>query len=374
MEKGNDDTLSLPFFYIYLKWIVINNDLKMNDMWLKKGAFMKMGQLLEINNLTTTFDIEGQPYAAISNIDLTVNKGEVMGIVGESGSGKSVLSLSILKLLPEKISNIASGEVIYEGKRIDQYDVEQMNQMRGKEIAMIFQEPMTSLNPVFTIGNQLMEMLMLHLKLSKSEAKAKVISLLKQVGIPRAEKVVDEYPHQLSGGMRQRVMIAMAISCSPQLLIADEPTTALDVTVQAQILDLLKRIQEDTQMIVIFISHDLGVISEICDRVAVMYAGEVVETASVEDIFSQPMHPYTQLLLKAIPRLDVKQEKLETIRGSVPSLDELPKVGCRFANRCPHAMAICTLKDIEPYQFEREHQVKCHLYTQDTALKEANES
>ncbi|WP_238597777.1 ATP-binding cassette domain-containing protein [Staphylococcus pseudintermedius] len=152
MEKGNDDTLSLPFFYIYLKWIVINNDLKMNDMWLKKGAFMKMGQLLEINNLTTTFDIEGQPYAAISNIDLTVNKGEVMGIVGESGSGKSVLSLSILKLLPEKISNIASGEVIYEGKRIDQYDVEQMNQMRGKEIAMIFQEPMTSLNPVFTIG------------------------------------------------------------------------------------------------------------------------------------------------------------------------------------------------------------------------------
>ncbi|WP_390580013.1 ABC transporter ATP-binding protein, partial [Staphylococcus pseudintermedius] len=167
-----------------------------------------------------------------------------MGIVGESGSGKSVLSLSILKLLPEKISNIASGEVIYVGKRIDQYDVEQMNQMRGKEIAMIFQEPMTSLNPVFTIGNQLMEMLMLHLKLSKSEAKAKVISLLKQVGIPRAEKVVDEYPHQLSGGMRQRVMIAMAISCSPQLLIADEPTTALDVTVQAQILDLLKRIQE----------------------------------------------------------------------------------------------------------------------------------
>ncbi|PWZ69414.1 hypothetical protein DD878_11265 [Staphylococcus pseudintermedius] len=212
---------------------------------------MKMGQLLEINNLTTTFDIEGQPYAAISNIDLTVNKGEVMGIVGESGSGKSVLSLSILKLLPEKISNIASGEVIYEGKRIDQYDVEQMNQMRGKEIAMIFQEPMTSLNPVFTIGNQLMEMLMLHLKLSKSEAKAKVISLLKQVGIPRAEKVVDEYPHQLSGGMRQRVMIAMAISCSPQLLIADEPTTALDVTVQAQILDLLKRIQEDNQISVV---------------------------------------------------------------------------------------------------------------------------
>lgn len=299
MEKGNDDTLSLPFFYIYLKWIVINNDLKMNDMWLKKGAFMKMGQLLEINNLTTTFDIEGQPYAAISNIDLTVNKGEVMGIVGESGSGKSVLSLSILKLLPEKISNIASGEVIYEGKRIDQYDVEQMNQMRGKEIAMIFQEPMTSLNPVFTIGNQLMEMLMLHLKLSKSEAKAKVISLLKQVGIPRAEKVVDEYPHQLSGGMRQRVMIAMAISCSPQLLIADEPTTALDVTVQAQILDLLKRIQEDTQMSVIFISHDLGVISEICDRVAVMYAGEVVETASVEDIFSQPMQSLHTITVKS---------------------------------------------------------------------------
>ncbi|WP_086428018.1 ABC transporter ATP-binding protein [Staphylococcus cornubiensis] len=334
---------------------------------------METNNLLKISNLTTTFDIEGQHYAAISNIDLTVDKGEVMGIVGESGSGKSVLSLSILKLLPEKISNIASGEVIYQGKRIDEYDAVQMNQVRGKEIAMIFQEPMTSLNPVFTIGNQLMEMLMLHLKLSKAEAKEKAISLLKQVGIPRAERVVDEYPHQLSGGMRQRVMIAMAISCSPQLLIADEPTTALDVTVQAQILDLLKRIQEDTQMSVIFISHDLGVISEICDRVAVMYAGEIVESANVEAIFSQPKHPYTQLLLKAIPRLDVKQEKLETIQGSVPSLDELPKVGCRFANRCPHAMTICTLQDIEAYHFADDHQVKCHLYTQNAALKEGNE-
>ncbi|HHU6749986.1 TPA: ABC transporter ATP-binding protein [Staphylococcus pseudintermedius] len=335
---------------------------------------METSHLLEINNLTTTFDIGGQHYAAISNVDLTVNKGEVMGIVGESGSGKSVFSLSILKLLPEKISNITSGEVIYEGQRIDQYNVEQMNQMRGKEIGMIFQEPMTSLNPVFTIGNQLMEMLILHLKLSKSEAKTEAISLLKQVGIPRAEKVVGAYPHQLSGGMRQRVMIAMAISCSPQLLIADEPTTALDVTVQAQILDLLKRIQEDTEMSIIFISHDLGVISEICDRVAVMYAGEIVETAKVKDIFSEPKHPYTQLLLKAIPRLDVKQEKLETIQGSVPSLEALPQVGCRFANRCPYAMKICTLKDIELYQFEREHEVKCHLYTEDMALKEANES
>lgn len=338
----------------------------------KRGALMNKNNVLEINHLTTTFDIEGQDYAAISNINLTVKQGEVMGIVGESGSGKSVLSLSVLKLLPEKIANIASGEIIYQGQRIDDYGREQMNQIRGKEIAMIFQEPMTSLNPVFTIGNQLIEVLMLHLKLSKTEAKEKAISLLKQVGIPRAEKVVDEYPHQLSGGMRQRVMIAMAISCSPQLLIADEPTTALDVTVQAQILDLLKRIQEETAMSVIFISHDLGVISEICDRVAVMYAGEIVETANVTSIFNQPKHPYTQLLLKAIPRLDVKQDKLETIQGSVPSIDAFPKVGCRFANRCPHAMTVCTLKDTELQNIDDHHQVKCHLYTQDEALKEAN--
>ncbi|ARJ50574.1 ABC transporter ATP-binding protein [Staphylococcus lutrae] len=331
---------------------------------------MESTHLLEINNLTTTFDIEGQHYEAISHINLKVKKGEILGIVGESGSGKSVLSLSILKLLPEKIANFASGEVWYRGTQIDQYDNQQMNQVRGKEIAMIFQEPMTSLNPVFTIGDQLMEMLILHLKLSKAEAKTQAVSLLEKVGIPRANKVMKEYPHQLSGGMRQRVMIAMAISCSPSLLIADEPTTALDVTVQAQILELLKDIQKNIEMSIIFISHDLGVIAEICDRVAVMYAGEIVETANVEEIFSQPKHPYTQLLLKAIPRLDQKQEKLETIRGMVPSLQELPKNGCRFENRCPYAMSVCQSQRPENRYFNHQHQVLCHLYQQDESLKE----
>ncbi|MBF1993934.1 ABC transporter ATP-binding protein [Staphylococcus schleiferi] len=333
---------------------------------------MNNSNLLEVKNLSTAFYIEGEPHQAISNVNLEVKKGEILGIVGESGSGKSVLSLSILKLLPEKIATIASGEVTYKGERIDDIQADQFNRVRGKEVAMIFQEPMTSLNPVFTIGNQLMEMLTLHLKISKKEAKAKAVQLLKDVGIPRPDKVIDEYPHQLSGGMRQRVMIAMAISCSPQLLIADEPTTALDVTVQAQILELLKRIQQETQMGVIFISHDLGVISEICDRVAVMYAGKVVETAPVEEIFHHPKHPYTKLLLRAIPRLDVQQDKLETIKGSVPSLSELPQVGCRFANRCPNVMPICSKQNVNAISIAEEHQVFCHLYDDDGQLKEGN--
>lgn len=333
---------------------------------------MNNGNLLEVKGLSTAFYIEGQRHNAISNIDLEVKKGEILGIVGESGSGKSVLSLSILKLLPEKIATIASGEVMYKDQRIDNLQAEQFNRVRGKEVAMIFQEPMTSLNPVFTIGSQLMEMLMLHLKLSKKEAKSKAIQLLKDVGIPRPDKIVDEYPHQLSGGMRQRVMIAMAVSCAPQLLIADEPTTALDVTVQAQILELLKRIQQDTQMGIIFISHDLGVISEICDRVAVMYAGKIVETATVEEIFTHPKHPYTKLLLKAIPRLDVQQDKLETIQGSVPSLTELPQVGCRFANRCPNAMPICLEKNVKAISIAEEHQVFCHLYEDEAQFKRGN--
>ncbi|ELI4018781.1 ABC transporter ATP-binding protein [Staphylococcus pseudintermedius] len=330
---------------------------------------MNESKLLEVKNLSTAFEIEGQQYDAISNIDLEINKGEILGIVGESGSGKSVLSLSILNLLPEKIASIRSGEVRYKGQRIDNMAHEAFNKVRGNEVAMIFQEPMTSLNPVFTIGNQLMEMIMLHLKLSKSEARAKAIQLLQDVGIPRANKVVDEYPHQLSGGMRQRVMIAMAISCTPHLLIADEPTTALDVTVQAQILALLKRIQTETQMGVIFISHDLGVISELCDRVAVMYAGKIVELAPVEEIFTHPKHPYTQLLLKAIPRLDVQQETLETIKGSVPSLVHLPQQGCRFVNRCPHAMAMCQTQDVSGIQVADAHHVFCHLYQNETQLK-----
>ena len=323
---------------------------------------MTKAHLLEVKNLSTGFEINGKNYNAISNIHLSLKHGEVMGIVGESGSGKSVLSMSILRLLPDKIGTINEGEVHYQGKRIDDISIEELNHIRGKELAMIFQEPMTSLNPVFTIGNQLTEMMRLHLKIHKKEAEVRAIDLLKQVGIPRAEKVIHEYPHQLSGGMRQRVMIAMAISCSPHLLIADEPTTALDVTVQAQILELLQKIQRETQMGIIFISHDLGVISEICDTVAVMYAGKIVERATVKDIFNQPKHPYTQLLLKALPRLDQKQNRLETIQGTVPNLDELPEVGCSFANRCPHAMPACTEVNIKTSVISESHQVACHLY------------
>lgn len=318
--------------------------------------------LLEIKNLSTGFIINDKNYNAIRDIHLTIDENEIMGIVGESGSGKSVLSMSILKLLPEKIASINSGEVLYKGNRIDQLDTEELNEYRGKELAMIFQEPMTSLNPVFTIGNQLIEMMLLHLGISKKEATERAISLLKQVGIPRAESVIHEYPHQLSGGMRQRVMIAMAISCSPKLLIADEPTTALDVTVQAQILELLKSIQNETNMGIIFISHDLGVIAEICDTVAVMYAGKIVERATVSEIFSDPKHPYTQLLLKAIPRMDTKQKKLETIKGTVPTIDQLTENGCSFANRCPHAMSICKTKELETININKNHSVSCHLF------------
>ncbi|UEX91116.1 ABC transporter ATP-binding protein [Staphylococcus ratti] len=326
--------------------------------------------LLEVKNLSTGFDINGKNYNAISKISLTLDSGEVMGIVGESGSGKSVLSMSILRLLPDKIGSINEGEVRYKGKRIDNLPMAQLNKIRGNELAMIFQEPMTSLNPVFTIGNQLVEMMILHLKMTQKEAYARAIDLLRQVGIPRADKVINEYPHQLSGGMRQRVMIAMAISCSPELLIADEPTTALDVTVQAQILDLLKKIQNETNMGIIFISHDLGVISEICDTVAVMYAGEIVERASVVDIFKHPKHPYTKLLLKAIPRLDQKQDRLETIKGSVPGLDELPEVGCSFANRCPYVMTSCTEVNLKTNTLNETHKVVCHLYDEAVMRKE----
>lgn len=326
--------------------------------------------LLEVKNLSTGFDINGKNYNAISKVSLTLKRGEVMGIVGESGSGKSVLSMSILRLLPDKIGSINEGEVYYKDMRIDNIPMTELNQIRGKELAMIFQEPMTSLNPVFTIGNQLIEMMVLHLKISKKEAESRAIELLKQVGIPRADKVIHEYPHQLSGGMRQRVMIAMAISCAPELLIADEPTTALDVTVQAQILELLKKIQSETNMGIIFISHDLGVISEICDTVAVMYAGKIVERAPVKDIFKTPKHPYTKLLLKAIPRLDQKQDRLETIKGTVPNLDELPEVGCSFANRCPYAMPSCTDVNLKTSVINASHKVSCHLYDEAVMRKE----
>lgn len=323
----------------------------------------KDAPLLEVKNLETAFSIDGQYYNAVDNVSFTVKPRQIVGIVGESGCGKSVMSLSIIKLLPKGIGKIKSGSIEFEGVHLEKMSDKEINSIRGKEIAMIFQEPMTSLNPVFTIGFQIQEVLFNHMKISKKEARLKSIALLKSVGISRPEKIVDEYPHQLSGGMRQRVMIAIAIACQPKLLIADEPTTALDVTVQAQILELLKDIQKVNDMSVILITHDLGVVAEMCDEVIVMYAGKVVEKTDVDTLFYNPKHPYTKLLMGAIPRMDEDIEVLSSIKGIVPSLKNMPKVGCKFAARCPQAMPECT--NITPLLAETDegHEVSCLLYS-----------
>jgi peptide/nickel transport system ATP-binding protein len=318
--------------------------------------------LLEIKNLETAFDIEGINYNAVDNVSLTVKPRQIVGIVGESGCGKSVMSLSIMQLLPKGIGKIHSGEILFEGKHLENLTDKEINKIRGKDISMIFQEPMTSLNPVFTIGFQLEEVLFNHQKITKQEARSKSISLLKKVGISRPEKIVNEYPHQLSGGMRQRVMIAIAIACQPKLLIADEPTTALDVTVQAQILELLKEIQEVNDMSVILITHDLGVVAEMCDEVIVMYAGRIVEKTDVDTLFYNPKHPYTKLLMGAIPKMDDDVEALSSIKGIVPSLKNMPTRGCRFAGRCPQEMPECTQKTPILAENEHNHEVACFLY------------
>ncbi|MCM3114294.1 ABC transporter ATP-binding protein [Neobacillus sp. MER 74] len=327
-----------------------------------KRSLQKEAPLLEVKNLETAFDIDGTDYNAVDNVSFNVKPGQVVGIVGESGCGKSVMSLSIMKLLPKGSGKIKTGEVIFDGINLEKMTESQINKIRGKDVSMIFQEPMTSLNPVFTIGYQLQEVLFNHLKISKQEARLKSIALLKSVGISRPEKLVDEYPHQLSGGMRQRVMIAIAIACQPKLLIADEPTTALDVTVQAQILELLQEIQAVNDMSIILITHDLGVIAEMCDEVMVMYAGRIVERTDVDTLFHNPKHPYTSLLLGAIPKMDGQNERLSSIKGIVPSLINMPKVGCRFANRCPKAMPECTTNTPLLEEVEHGQEVACLLY------------
>jgi peptide/nickel transport system ATP-binding protein len=318
--------------------------------------------LLEVRNLETAFLISGEYYNAVDGVSFRVKRKQILGVVGESGCGKSVMSLSIMGLLPKNNSKIRAGEIIFEGRSIEKFDEDELNKIRGKEISMIFQEPMTSLNPVFTIGSQIQEVFFNHMNISKKEARQKSIELLKNVGISRPESVVDEYPHQLSGGMRQRVMIAMAIACQPKLLIADEPTTALDVTVQAQILELLKEIQKTNDMAVILITHDLGVVAEMCDEVIVMYAGKIVERANVQSLFYNPKHPYTQLLMSAIPRLDEEVEQLSSIKGIVPSLVNMPRFGCRFADRCPNALPECKQVTPQLAEVEKEHEVACLLY------------
>lgn len=317
--------------------------------------------LLDVQNLKTRFKTDEGSFYAVDDINFTVKKGQTLGIVGESGCGKSVTSLSVMRLI-QKPGNIDSGKITFKGRDLLTLTDDEMRSIRGNEIAMIFQEPMTSLNPVYTIGDQIEEAILLHQKeLNKEQARERAIEMLRLVGIPAPEKRFHEFPHQLSGGMRQRVMIAMAISCNPELLIADEPTTALDVTIQAQILDLMRKLQKDFNAGMILITHDLGVVAEMCQEVAVMYAGRVVEFGTVEDIFYRPKHPYTRGLLDSIPHFETghKLAELKTIKGMVPSLYNLPK-GCRFADRCPYGTDVCLQTYPSTENLRGIHKVACH--------------
>jgi peptide/nickel transport system ATP-binding protein len=318
--------------------------------------------VLEVKNLRTSFITKDGEVPAVDDVSFSVNKGEILGIVGESGSGKSVTSLSVMKLIPQPPGKIAGGEILLNGEDLVHASESRMREIRGNEVAMIFQEPMTSLNPLFTIGEQLVEALKIHKKLGKKAAYQQAVEMLKLVGLPRAEQIVKEYPHQLSGGMRQRVMIAMALSCHPRVLIADEPTTALDVTIQAQILALMKDLNEKLDTAIIMITHDLGVVAEVCQRVAVMYAGKIVEEGLVGDIFKHPKHPYTLGLLKSIPDIRDKKERLYSIPGNVPKPGSI-KTGCRFAARCEFVMDRCLSVDPELYETDRPgHTVRCLLH------------
>ncbi|HLR11905.1 MAG TPA: ABC transporter ATP-binding protein [Sporosarcina sp.] len=317
--------------------------------------------VLEVRNLRTSFQTEEGEVKAVDGVSFTLPKGKTLGIVGESGSGKSITALSILQLLASN-GKIKDGEILFKGENLVNYTQERMRTIRGNSISMIFQEPMTSLNPVFTVGQQISEALIKHQKMTKKQAMARSVDLLKLVGIPSPESRVKNYPHELSGGMRQRVMIAMALSCDPEMLIADEPTTALDVTIQAQILDLIKELQHRLGMSVMFITHDLGVVAETCDYVAVMYAGQVVEYADVYTLFANPKHPYTIGLLNSLPRHDLDQGKLEPIRGNVPSIRDMPK-GCRFAPRCPAATDLCRAKLPELEKDANDNDIRCWIYS-----------
>lgn len=296
--------------------------------------------VLEVKDLQTYFFTDNGVVPAVDKIDFHINKGEILGIVGESGCGKSVTSLSVMGLLPSPPGKIVGGSILFEGEDLTHASEKRYRQLRGNDIAMIFQEPMTSLNPLFTIGDQLIEGIRIHNKISKSEARKKTIDLLKKVGLPRAEELIDDYPHQLSGGMRQRVMIAMAMASDPKVLIADEPTTALDVTIQKQILTLMKKLNEDTGTAIMLITHDLGVVAQMCDRIAVMYSGKIVEEGTVRDIFKNPQHPYTQGLLKSVPDMRENQDRLYSIKGNVPKPGSIKK-GCHFAARCDFVMPAC---------------------------------
>lgn len=318
--------------------------------------------ILQVKDLQTTFFTDSGEVPAVDHISFHVNEGEVLGIVGESGCGKSVTSLSIMGLVPSPPGKIVGGEILFEGKDLIGMSERQMRRVRGKDIAMIFQEPMTSLNPLFTIGNQMIEAVLIHeKKWSKKQAIERAVEMLELVGLPRARDMMRDYPHQLSGGMRQRVMIAMALVCDPKVLIADEPTTALDVTIQAQILKLMRELNTRLNTAVLLITHDLGVVAETCERVIVMYSGQIIEEASVKEIFENPQHPYTKGLIQSVPDMRYKKDRLYSISGNVPRPGTIEK-GCRFAERCEFAFDRCLQEDPELYEISEAHMARCFLY------------
>lgn len=325
---------------------------------------MAQEKLVEVKELKTYFNIEGTWAKAVDGVTFDIYKGETLGIVGESGSGKSVTALSLMKLIPDPPGRIMGGQILFNGKDIVQLSYEEMYDIRGKEIAMIFQEPMTSLNPVFKIGMQIAEVIQTHFKVDEKEAMKRAVDMLRHVGIPDPEKRVNDYPHQFSGGMRQRVMIAIALACNPSLLIADEPTTALDVTIQAQILDLMLELKDKRKdAAIVLITHDLAVVAEMCQRVIVMYGGKIQEVANVRDIFADPLHPYTKGLLESIPRPEADRSKhvrLQAIPGNVPSIMNLPS-GCKFCTRCTVKLDKCDTEEPPLREITEGHFVRCHL-------------
>ena len=317
--------------------------------------------LVEFKDVHTYFYTEAGTVKAVNGVSYKIKEGETVCVVGESGCGKSVTALSLMRLIAAPQGEIVKGNISFDGKDITSLSEEEMMSIRGNDISMIFQEPMTSLNPVFTVGNQIMESIMLHQKLDKKQARDKAIEMVKLVGIPRAEAIVDSYPHELSGGMRQRIMIAMALSCNPKPLIADEPTTALDVTIQAQILDLMRDIKQKTQTSIMLITHDLGVVAEMADYVVVMYAGKVIEEGPVNDIFKNPLHPYTRGLLKSKPVINQETDRLYSIPGQVPNPIGM-KDSCYFHERCEHCMEICKTQIPTIKYYDEQHKISCFLY------------
>jgi oligopeptide/dipeptide ABC transporter ATP-binding protein len=324
-----------------------------------------MDSILEVKNLSTHFFTRAGTVRAVEGVSFAIERGSTLALVGESGSGKSVTSLSIMRLV-QPPGEVVSGEIVFNGRDLMKLDSDEMRRLRGREIAMIFQDPMTSLNPVYTVGDQIAEAIQLHEGSTRKQAWARAVEMMERVKIPDAARRARDYPYQLSGGMRQRVMIAMALSCNPKLLIADEPTTALDVTIQAEILDLLKALKDDFDLSMLLITHDLGVVAEAADTVAVMYAGRVVEKAGVREIFRAPRHPYTEGLLRSVPKLTeegIKQRRLQTIEGTVPSLLKLP-AGCKFAPRCSYVIEECTKDEIPLLAVNEHHQARCIRFEQ----------